>query len=81
MHFNAEIDHYCRRATCVTVRFVSVSDTPHISFSYRKFRTRRFCPLVLPPHRQVAVCPVTAVNSVLDVFIKAVKGVVCRYRV
>jgi hypothetical protein len=37
---------------------------------------RRFFPLVLPLHRSV-----TAVNSVLDVFIKVVRGIVCRYRV
>lgn len=65
----------------MTVRFVSVNDTPQISFSDRKFRNRQFFALVLPLHGEVAVCFVAAVNSVLDVFIKVVRGIVCRYRI
>jgi hypothetical protein len=42
---------------------------------------RRLFPLALPLHRAVAVCSVTGVNSALDVFIKVVMGIVCRYRI
>jgi hypothetical protein len=60
----------------VTVRFVSVTDTPQISFSDRSSGTGGS-----PCRSAAAPCSVTTVNSVLDVFIKVVSGIVCRYRV